>query len=593
MPRPFVYDVSSLAGGLNLTAAEMIGDSEAVQLDNFYVKGPSLFQREGYTEIAGPHTEEILSVALYDPDPTISNDELIILGCRSSLAKVSGANIVLLTVADGRVYPDSENRWWFVQYNDELFGCQKGNGGVKRIYGSAVIEAGIVAPATEVTPGDGGAGKKLAGVYRFAVRYYNRTTGARSNWSPLSKPLTIIDNQQVLLTNVPVSSNPQVNARQIGATAPDGAIIYLVGQIDDNVTTTYLENALSPDEYGEADVDVNGNPTTDTRNGPPPDQAWALEKHKERLFVLNKDGLFWSEPAYFQSFKATSYFPLVRGTGLLAWDQHGLVIATEKDAQILLGDTPSDWRIDLLSREHGCPAGKSMAIGDGTLFWYTGTNIVASSGGAPAILPGIERIREFLDDISDADKADVIGETIPSRGWYVLSADTSTGRVAIIYDYKENRFAGVIPDAPKTIVRLLSEQAKVDRVYAAFDDVYDLYDFLTDTTDDGTAITANLKTKNFGYETQGMSKITRRVNILCPRTNGTVTLRVYHDGTLVTTRSGLSVNSNGWKRFGVNTSGQPGALVQIGLEYSGTTQLRIDQLQIEGVLIQGRRPIPA
>ncbi len=299
-------------------------------------------------------------------------------------------------------------------------------------------------------------GKIKAGEYRFAVRYYNRNTGALSNWSPLSKPLTIIDNKQVFLSNIPVSSNPQVNARQIGATQPDGGIIYLVGQIDDNVTTTYYENALSPDEYGEADVDVNGNPTTDIRHGTPPDQAWALEKHKERLFVLNKDGLFWSEVGRFQSFKASSFLPVVRGTGLISWDQHGLVIATDKEAQILLGDTPGDWRIDLLSKEHGCPAGKSMAIGDGTLFWYTGTNIVASSGGAPALLPGIERIRETLEDIADADKADVVGETIPARGWYVLSAETSAGRVAIIYDYKENRFAGVITDAPKTIARLLS-----------------------------------------------------------------------------------------------------------------------------------------
>jgi hypothetical protein len=542
--------------------------------------------------VAGPHTEEILSVALYDPDPTISSDELVILGCRSSLAKVSGTTIEPLTVADGRVYPASDNRWWFVQYNDELFGCQKGNGGVKRIYGSSVLEAGIVAPATAPTVGDGGAGKKTAGVYRFAVRYYNSNTGAKSNWSPLSVEITIEDNKQVLLTNIPVSSNPQVNARQIGATRPDGSAIFLVGQIDDNTTTSYYENALSPDEYGESDVDVNGNAATDTRHGVPPSQAWALEKHKERLFVLNKDGLQWSEPALFQSFKATSFIPVVRGTGLISWDQHGLVISTDKDAQILLGDTPSDWRIDLLSKEHGCPAGKSMAVGDGTLFWYTGTNIVGSSGGAPAILPGIERIRDFLGSIPDANKADVVGETIPSRGWYVLSAETTNGREAVIYDYKDGKFVGVIPDAPKTLARLLREEAKVEKVYAAFDDAYNLYDFLTGSTDDGVAITANLKTKNFGYENQATLKLTRRVNLLTPRTNGTVTIRVYHDGTLVTTRSGLSVNSAGWKRFGVNTSGQPGGLVQVGIEYSGANQLRLDQIQIEGVLIHGRRPIP-
>jgi hypothetical protein len=187
-----------------------------------------------------------------------------------------------------------------------------------------------------------------------------------------------------------------VNARQIGATQPDGAVVYLVGQIDDNITTTYVLNVLSPDEYGEADVDADGNIITDMRNAVPPDQAWALEKHQERLFVLNGDGLWWSEIAYFQSFKATSFIPVVRGTGLIAYPGNGLVIFTEKNAQILRGIIPSI-QLDEFSREHGCPAGKSAAIGDGLLFWYTGVNIVVSAGDAPSILPGIERVRPTLD----------------------------------------------------------------------------------------------------------------------------------------------------------------------------------------------------
>jgi len=592
MPRPFVFNVSDLTGGLNESAAEKIGDNEFAQLDDWYVSGPSVWQREGYTLVGGAHSEEILSVALYDPDPSVDSDEIVVLGCRSSLAKLSGTSIVALTIADGRVYPASDNRWWFAQYNDELFGCQKGNGGVKRIFGSSVMEAGIAAPTTEAIVTDGGVGKKIAGAYQLAVRYYNTRTGARSNWGPLSKSLTIGDNHSLSMTSVPVSTNPQVDARQIGATKADGAIIYLVGQINDNVTTTYLENA-SDDEYGEADVDVNGNPTTDTRHGVGPSQAWALEKHKERLFVVNKDGLHWSEAGYFQSFKASSYIPVKRGTGLLSWDQHGLVIPTEENCQILLGDTPSDWRIDLLSKEHGCPAGKSMAVGDGTLFWYTGVAIVASSGGAPAILPKIERIQGTLDRVPDAQKGDVVGETIPSRGWYVLSVPTSDGRELIVFDYKAGNFVGKYTDAPKTVARLMREAATEEKVYVAFDDVYNLYQYLDGTTDAGTAITAYLKTKNFGYDNQGVYKITRRVGILSPAVNGTITLRVYHDGTLVETRTGLSMNRAGWKRFTVDTAGQPGALVQVGVEYSGSVQLRMDEMQIEGVLLHGRRVNPA
>jgi hypothetical protein len=435
------------------------------------------------------------------------------------------------------------------------------NGGVKRIFGSSASEAGIVAPATAAIVVNGGDGKKSAGAYRLAYRYYNTVTGARSNWSPLSKELVIADDQQLEMTEIGTSTDPQVNARQIGATQPDGAIIYLVGQIDDNSTTTFIENALSPEEYGEADVDVNGNPVTDVRHGMPPDQAWAIELHKERAFVLNKDGVFWSEPGLMQSFFSGSYLPVIRGTGLLSWEDHGLVIATEKRAMILLGDTPSDWRIGKLSEDHPCPAGQSMAVGDGTLFWY--------------------------------EKSDVVGETIPKRGWYTLSVPTDTVRKLIVYSYKENKFVGVFPSGPMTVARLLREQATEERIYVAFEGDNNLYRYLTGTDDDGVAITATLRTKNFGQENHAVQKGTRRVNVLCPQTNGTLTIRVYHDGTLVTTRTGLTLNKAGWKRFNVNTVGQPGNLVQIGLEYAGSTQLRLEQMQIEGVLIHGRRPTPA
>ncbi len=593
MPRPFLYAIPLLNGGLNESSPEMIEDSESAQLDNWYVDGVSVFQRPGLELLGGPHTEEILHVALYDPDPSVAGDEIVLLFCKSTIAKLDGTAITLLTVADSRVYPSSTNRWWAAQYNDEMFACQKGNAGVKRIFGSSVIEAGIEAPTVEPTVIDGGPGKKLPGTYRWVYRFFNQNTGARGNWSPFSKELELEELRQGGMSEIAVSGNPQVNARQIGATQPNGGVIFLVGQINDNVSTTFLENALSPEEYGEAGLDVLGNQVTDVSHGRPPDQATALEIHKERLFVMNKRGLHWSEPGLMQSFKAASFLPITRGTGVFSWDGHGLVLPAEKDTQILLGDTPSDWRVELLSKNHGSPAGRSLAVGDGILFWYTGVNIVASDGSAPRILPNIQRVRATLDSIPNASKDDVIGETIPSRGWYMLSVPTATVRKVIVFDYRAGKFVGVFPSGPKTIVRLLRENATQDRVYAAFPSNFNLYDYLQGTTDDGTVITATLKTKNFGQENQGTLKGTRRVNILSPAIDGTIQIRVLHDGAVVATRSGLSLNSAGWKRFGVSASGQPGSLVQVELEYAGTVQCRLDQLQIEGVLLSGRRPIPA
>jgi hypothetical protein len=261
-----------------------------------------------------------------------------------------------------------------------------------------------------------------------------------------------------------------------------------------------------------------------------------------------------------------------------------LVLLTEQNVKILLGDTPNDWRIDTLSEQHRCPAGKSAAVGDGTLFWYTGTNIVASGGGAPTILPRIERIRETLNSIPEAQKSDVVGETVPGKGWYVLSVPTNSGRKVIVYDYVKSAFA-VFPNGPKTLARLFDDEQS-ETVFAAFPNDDTLYEYLSGTTDNGTPITAILKTKAYGQP--DTHRITRRFIIDCPPVNGTCTLKVYHDDVLVTTRSGISLNKAEPKRVTLQANGRPGTVVQIQLEYSGTDRLHIDAFKIEGVDIRRR-----
>jgi hypothetical protein len=583
--KPFLFGVPDLAGGLNESAAANIQDNESSVLTNMYVDGPSVFSRPGRTLVAGAYSAAILGIAKYRPSfvPT----EYTILGCSGSLAFVDGAGITAIPNIDGVIHATLSTRWRFRAYGDELFALQRGNGGIKRLYGLTAMEAGIPAPATAPSVIDGGSGKKTAGVYRVAFRYLNATTGARSNWSPLSAPITLAELHRIAASGISTSSNKQVTAREIGCTKPDEEVIYPTGTIHDNATTTYDENALAPDEYGDADVDENGAEITDYRNGLPPPLPYDLEVYKERLMVIDKEGLYWSEPGRMQGFKSTSFMPVKKAVGLIHWDQHGLVIGTEENAQILQGDTPNDWRMDLLSREHGCPAAGSLAVGDGHLFWYTGVNIVQSSGGAPQILPRSERIATTLGAIPEAQKSDVVGETIPSRGWYVLSVPQPGGRSLIVYDYKAGAFVGIFPAAPNAMARVL-ESAQSEKLLAAFDGDFNLYEYLTGTSDAGAAIACELRTKQFGMESQGGMKLTRRVNLLTPAISAMVTVRVYHDGVLVGTRSGVSLAANGWKRITVATAGTPGSLVQAGVVYTGTPQLRIDQIQIEGVDLRRR-----
>lgn len=589
MGRPFIFDMDDFTGGLNLSAPEKIADNEVAALNNFTIEANSIVRRPGRSLVA-TYSEEILSIARYRP--SFDTVETTLLGCASSIARVTGTTAEALQIADGRIYPTLTYRWWFEQYGDEMFWCRRGNGGIKRIYGTSIMEGGIQPPTVAPIVTDGGPGKMIAGdgPYLFAYRYFNTITGARSNWSPVSKPLALLDNHQAYMSGIGISTNQQVNARQIGASLPNDPVIRLVGQINDNTTTTTYVNVLAPTDYGEADVDPNGVPQTDTRNGPPPDQAWALAVYKERLFVLNGDGLFWSEPGLMQSFKPTSFIPVKNGTGLIPWERHGLVILCEGEGKILIGDTPDDWTIETFSREHGCPAGKSASIADGVLFWYTGENIVASSGSSPKILTKIEWVTPLLDQIPEASKSDVVGETIPGRRWYVLSLPLASSRALLVYDYQRDCFEQ-FPSGPKALSRFM-RTTKSETVNVAFAGDYSLYDYLTGTQDSGSPISASIKTKKYGEDNKGMMKLTRRVNILCPSTAGTIQLKVYHDDVEVENRTGLSLSAEGWKRFNVFSSTRPGTHVQVEVLYSGTPELRIDRMQIEGVLLVGRRPKP-
>lgn len=581
--KPFTLDFSDLGGGLNESAADSIAEREASVLQNLYPAGrTSLWQREGRVSIADAYSEKINSIARYNP--SFTDEEYTIVGAAASVGRLVDDEIAPLSVADGFVYPTLDTRWWFRQYNDEMFACQKGNGGVKRIYGDSIMQAGIPAPTLQPQIVDGGAGQKTAGEYHLGYTFYNTVTGAESNLSPASLPATIDENHQLAVTNIGTSTSLQTNARRIYVTLPDDAgTYYLVGQINDNVTTTYTENALPPADYGAA---------YDGANGLPPSQAHAIETGKERLYVSDGKGIYWSEVAKLQSFKATSYFPVSRDdgydvVGLCWWEDHGLVVLKQNLAMLLRGSTPSDWEVVRLSSEHGSPAGQSAVVADGILYYYTGVNFVRSGGGTPEILPQIDNVRATLDSIPDENKAEVQGEVIPSRKWVVWSLYNGTEQILLVFDYG----AGVwttITEAPYTIKRLVkSDQSEV--LLASWEDEEILSEFLAGSDDDGDPIDCLWRSKAFAPR-QGVLHLVRRVSLLTPRINGTVTVRVINeiDGSYIASRTGVSLNTHGWKRIALANAGQPAALQQIEVYYSGKVQFKLDQVQIEGVELPRR-----
>jgi len=105
-----------------------------------------------------------------------------------------------------------------------------------------VTGMGIPGPPTAPTAAPGIAGA-LTGDYQFKYSFVNSVTGFESNPSPVSNTVTVL-NQQIDLTDVAVSTDPQVDRRKVYRTTAGGAVYQFVGEIPDNITTTYTTNDL-------------------------------------------------------------------------------------------------------------------------------------------------------------------------------------------------------------------------------------------------------------------------------------------------------------------------------------------------------------
>lgn len=577
--KPFALNLEDLGGGLNEKAPTSLDENQWAILENWLSVGTSLQRRDGIERLTStPHTEDIGAIARFaPPDET----ERLLIGSASGVSRLVNGAFMPLAVIDGRVYPSLIYPWYFRQYNSQMLACQRGNGGLKRIFGDSIMDAGIPAPITAPTIADGGAGVMPAGDYYLAVSFTNRYTADEGNLSLISNKLTLGASKQISATGIPTSTNPQLTGRRLHLTLPNAAgVFYPVQTIDNMVATTATINVLAPDGYGKV-----AHPNT---YGMPPDQVWILELHKDRLIVTDGKSIFWSLLGMMQAFDG-GLIPVstddgYKTDGLFSWAKHGLVVSKANGAWILIGDGPSDWSLDQLT-PHGAPSGLSFGDCDGTLFWYTGENIVQSQGTGAEIVRTTDRVRATLDSIPDSKKADVVAAVMPGINRYLLSvpvSETGSTRKLLVLDYVSGAWETFPSSVPSFMSRAIST-GNEEILYGTFADRH-LYKLLTGDTDNGTPIVARARSKALGYGRQGGRRIVRFVSVLCQGIDENLTIRIYNDlQTTVAKERTKSLSRDGWKRFSVSTRGNPATLHQVEVEYTGTTKLQLDQLLVEGV----------
>ena len=126
-----------------------------------------------------------------------------------------------------------------------------------------VSQWGIDAPTTDPSAATGDAGV-LTGTFQYKITFKNSTTGSRSNANPTAVSVTP-SSDKVDLSSIPVSSDAQVDTREIWRTVAGGAAFFLLDTIDDNVTTIYTDNI--PDTSLGIQLPVDNTPPLDTYDG--------------------------------------------------------------------------------------------------------------------------------------------------------------------------------------------------------------------------------------------------------------------------------------------------------------------------------------
>lgn len=115
----------------------------------------------------------------------------------------------------------------------------------KKISNADVVRNwGIAQPSSGVTLADNGVGAMAAGTYQYYVVYVNSSTGSRSNPNLTPTSITQAASRRVTVSNIPTSTDAQVDQRELYRTTANGARFFRLAIIADNTTTTYSDNTI-------------------------------------------------------------------------------------------------------------------------------------------------------------------------------------------------------------------------------------------------------------------------------------------------------------------------------------------------------------
>lgn len=582
MGQPQRYTISDLAGGLNEGAhiTDLV-DNEMTQLENWYPWARRLRRRGGTTRVSataaypdGRYDEALSNTFAYK---TSVGDFSLIVGGATSLGILQNNALTKLPHLQSVTYVSSNLPWSFRQYKDITYAARDSVGTLQRTNGSVVDDAGIVAPLTAPTISEGAVGNISAGVYYGVYTFYNTETDAESNPSPTSAALNLSASKQVDWTNLGVSTNAQVNARRLYRTLKDQEGVYfLVGQVNDNVSTSVSENTIQAEMGVQASFD----------NGVPPANIKINEVWVERMWVSDGSRIYYSEflrPESYGEFNVIDIDPDdgESVTGLINFGD--VLIATKTNSTYIITTVDGfSFRTQAISREHGSRSHASMKAAEGRAFWFGGDNFYETDGSTVRAI-GDEKMRTTVDAVNPADYERVTAAIDESLGWYLAVLPT-LGKI-VCFNYRTRvwttftfRLADNSLGAPTFIADFIdSDERAVLYCNLAGGDADSVFQFNSGNTDDGRPIECSLTSKYFGFSEEQELKVVGDITFQVTPVAGYMNVSLLRDDQqLEAGPKQIYLQSNRqWFRAPLATNKDPGAGWALKLTYAGVPSLDV------------------
>lgn len=260
--------------------------------------------------------------------------------------------------------------------------------------------------------------------YSYRVAFLTEY-GLLSNGGPASATITATLDQ-ISLTNIPVSNDPQVIARLIYRDIDGDGVYRFVGQIDDNVTTTFTDN-LADDSLGDVDLPLAGDDVFDNN---PPGRLYAATVFANRIIGIDADDRYRLVVGELDSPEAARIVDqLVFEEALVALEVHafGLLIYGTDSIYEMTGDGfQSPFNIERRSSQVGANSFRSVATVKLVHMVQHEAEVFLVLNPADPWLLNKSRLDHFRDDVTAATRTD--GVAIHDRSRYrVLFFNKGTG----------------------------------------------------------------------------------------------------------------------------------------------------------------------